>query len=308
MRPLKIVKNASNKIFNGFLLVDKPKNMTSNDLCQILKKRYGIKSCGHVGTLDPDATGLMVLAFGRATKLLPLLDTNNKTYVTTILFGKLTDTLDISGNLIKEEIKKIDKNLLTKAFITLQTQKAQIPPLTSAIKVNGKKLLDYQRQGKEVEIKERPCEILSLDILKDLYKEGNYFLIDLRLKVSKGYYIRSFARDLGELVNNMAIVKDLRRIRVGEYDIKDAYTLDTLLNEEISLIEITNFLKYVKIEIKERILRFAQNGVTLYEHNLLNDSDAKDIKKLKRFIVSYLNEPVAIYENKGKEFRPIFKF
>lgn len=307
MKPLKIVKNISNEIFNGFLLVDKPKNMTSNDLCQILKKRYNIKSCGHIGTLDPDATGLMLLAFGRATKLLPHLDTSDKTYIVTVRFGIITDTLDLAGNIIKEELKEINKADIYEALDYLKQQKTQLPPLTSAIKVNGKKLLEYQRNNEEVQIKERNCHIIDLKILRDLYKEDKYYQIDLILKVTKGYYIRSFARDLGKQVNNLGVVKDLRRISIGSYTIDNSYPLETLLNAEISLIEITKFLKYAKIRVNERVSNFARNGVTLYDKNLFVES-ANIKQDLNRFIVYYNDEPIAIYEKRDGEYRPIFKF
>ncbi len=310
MKPLKMQEQKNQKIFNGFLLVDKPSGMTSNDLCQILRKRYFVKSCGHVGTLDPDATGLMVLAFNRATKLLPYLNTDNKTYLTTITFGYLTDTLDLSGKIL-DETNNINIDKLNEALNILKNKKTQVPPKVSAIKVNGKKLYEYQRNNIEVEIKERLCHINNIEIVKNIYKEDNKYHIDLLLDVSKGYYIRSFARDLGELLDSYGAVKTLRRVKVGDFDISDSYTLNTILNEEISLIEITNLLKYDRINIKERILNFVLNGVTLYKRNLIEDSDAinnYNIDNLDRFILYYENEPISIYQKEGENYRPIFKF
>ncbi len=308
MKPLKIVTNNSNQVFNGFLLVDKPKGMTSNDLCQILKKRYNIKACGHVGTLDPDATGLMVLAFGRATKLLPFLDTDTKKYIATIVFGKETTTLDMSGDIIAEKKADFNQDDLIKAIDEILAKETQLPPLTSAIKVNGKKLLEYQKDNIDVDIKERKVKLYNYKILRNLYNEEKELQVDLILTVSKGYYIRSFARDLGYALNTYGAIKELKRIEVGEYKINDSYPLEELLNKEISLIEITKFIKYAKINIKERILNFVLNGVTLYERNLKYDSDATDISSLKRFIIYYDNKPISIYEKQNDIYRPIFKF
>ena len=307
MKRLEILKNITNKITDGFLVVDKPKDMTSNDLCQILKKRYNTKSCGHCGTLDPNATGVMILAFGRATKLLSLLDNANKTYLTTILFNKLTDSLDITGNVLEKKDVVLNNLDILKQIDILATKKTQLPPLVSAIKINGKKLYEYARENKEVELKERECNIIDYKIIRPLYKEEDY-QIDILLKVSKGYYIRSFARDLGHNLNTYGIVKELRRIAIENTTLLESYQLNSILNEEISLIGITDFLKYDKINIDEGILKYVLNGVTLYKRNLINNSDCKDILNLKRFYIYYNGKPISIYEKQNDIFRPLFKF
>ncbi len=308
MKRLEITKNLSNNVLDGFLNVDKPKNMTSNDLCQILKKRYNIRSCGHNGTLDPDATGVMVLAFGRACKLLSLLDKEDKTYLVKIGFGKLSDTLDVSGKIIAEKNVNVNPNDVLASINKLLKEDKQIPPKISAIKINGKKLYEYARNLENVDIQPRNVKLLDYKIIKKLYYEDNMYHIDLLLHVEKGYYIRSFARDLGEELNTYGIVEELRRIKIGDLDLIKCIPLEDILNKEIPIIPITNYLKYDKINISEKIVKFVLNGVTLYERNLINDSDAKDIKGLTRFILTYEGKDLAIYERQVEVFRPIFKY
>ena len=308
MTRLEIVRNQSNKINDGFLLVDKPQKMTCNDLCQVLKRRYNIKSCGHSGTLDPDATGVMILAFGRATKLLFLLDKEDKTYLATICYGILTDTLDIGGKIIGEKPVNITVEMVKEATTKLSLATTQIPPMMAAIKINGKKLYEYQRANQEVEVKPRACQIIDYELIEPLkIKEKNY-TTSIKLHVTKGYYIRSFSRDLGDLMGTYATLLDLRRIKAGSIDISQCLTLDKILKEEISLISITDFLKYDTIEITENILKFVLNGVTLYPRNLINDSNATNINDLRRFILTYQGQPIAIYARIDNIFRPLFKF
>ena len=232
MTRLEIIRNQSNKINDGFLLVDKPQKMTCNDLCQVLKRRYNIKSCGHSGTLDPDATGVMILAFGRATKLLSLLDKEDKTYLATICYGILTDTLDIGGKIIGEKPVNITAEMVKEATTKLSLATTQIPPMMAAIKINGKKLYEYQRANQEVEVKPRACQIIDYELIEPLkIKEKNY-TTSIKLHVTKGYYIRSFARDLGDLIDTYATLLDLRRIKAGSIDISQCLTLDKILTEE----------------------------------------------------------------------------
>lgn len=293
---------------DGFLLVDKPENMTSQTLCTKIKRQFKLDKIGHNGTLDPNTTGLMIVACNRATKLLQYLENQDKTYITTIQFGILTDTLDIYGKILKEVEMNFSKEDLISSLEILNKKETQIPPIVSAIKVNGKKLMNYHLKGEEVEIKERNTKIIDYEILSDLEYVDSHYEITIKLHVTKGYYVRSFARDLGHLLNGEASMKKLRRIKSGNYDVSDSKKLDDILNNELELLKIDDIFKYKVINVNERILNFVKNGVTLYDFNLEKDCKYKDYKKLDRFYLDYNNSHLAIYERVDEVFKPIFIF
>jgi len=282
---------------DGFLLIDKPKNITSFGVCNNLKRKFNLK-CGHNGTLDPNTTGLMVVALGSATKLLKLINEHDKTYLATITFGILTDTLDICGNVLKDYDMQVNKEDLLKALEVLKNKDSQIPPLTSAIKVNGKKLLEYQRKGIEVKVDARNVKIYDYKIVSDLRYENNHYSFDIILDVSKGFYVRSFARDLGELLGGVATLLDLRRIKCGSYDIKDAIKLDEVKEEDI--INITSFFDFPKVEVNDYIAKLVKNGITL---------DERQTKLNGVFYVTHNCDIIAIYEEVDLyKYKPILIF
>lgn len=210
------------------LLVNKPKNMTSNDVCQKLKRKYGLKKIGHAGTLDPNATGLLILGINDGTKLLGELILENKEYIATIKFGVQTETYDIEGKITKSTNEKVDINSIDKILEKYNHSFFyQKPPIYSAIKIKGKKLYDYARNNENIEILPRKVAINSLKKLSFDYENQ---ILKVLLNVSKGFYVRSFANDLGLLVNNYAFLYDLHRTKSGDYKIEDAYDLEFLLN------------------------------------------------------------------------------
>lgn len=207
---------------NGFFLVDKPKNYTSRDVVNVIKKKMNLKKCGHHGTLDPNASGLMLVACDEATKLLKLIVDHDKTYIVTVLFGLDTDTLDICGK-VQENIPmdfKIEE--LEECLKQLELENEQIPPIYSAIKKNGKKLYEYALKNQEVELSARSVKLYHAKCLSGLRNVDGHLEIDIELACSKGYYVRSFARDLGKMLHGCAIVKELRRIRSGNFSISSA--------------------------------------------------------------------------------------
>lgn len=293
---------------DGFLLVDKPENMTSQTLCTKIKRQFKLDKIGHNGTLDPNTTGLMIVACNRATKLLQYLENQDKTYITTIQFGLLTDTLDVYGKVLKEVDMNFSKEELLNAVEVLSKQTSQVPPIVSAIKVNGKKLMNYHLKGEEVEIKERNTRIIDYEVLSDLEYVNSHFEITIKLHVTKGYYVRSFARDLGHLLNGEASMKKLRRIKSGDFDVLAATKLDDILANDLNMLKIDDIFKYKVITVNERILNFVKNGVTLYDFNLEKDCKFKDYKNLDRFYLDYNNSHLAIYERVDEVFKPIFIF
>lgn len=293
---------------DGFLIIDKPSGMTSQTVCTKIKYAYKLNKVGHNGTLDPETTGVMVVALNRATKMLNYLTNEDKAYVTTIVFGYDSDTLDVFGT-IKENIDMpVNMTDVNNALEIIKTWETQIPPMVSAIKVNGKKLMAYERTKEEVLVKERPAKILDLKVLSDLRLVDNHYEIDLLLYVTKGFYVRSFARDLGKLCGGIAIMKKLRRISAGNFKETEAMPLANVLDKLPIPLAIDQVFTYPKIEANSRILTFIKNGVTIYPHNLTKDCNYVDYAKLTRFYFTYEGKNIAIYEKQNDIFRPIFIF
>lgn len=225
---------------SGFLLIDKPVGWTSFDVCGKLRKELDIKRVGHTGTLDPFATGLLVVALGKATKLIQFLDKEKKTYVAKVLLGKTSETLDMDS-----EVTELDKNFeISKPEIEkIMAEKfsgkiSQIPPKYSALKIKGKKMCDLVRAGKEFEVKAREAEVLDWKILAVDNAEKS---VELEITVAAGFYVRSFARDLGEIFNSSGVCAELRRTQVGEFLVDDALDVETI-GVDHDLTDVRNVL------------------------------------------------------------------
>jgi len=203
---------------NGFLLVDKPAGWTSFDVCAKLRKPLGIKRIGHTGTLDPFATGLLVVAVGKCTKLIPMLEKDVKTYRTKIMLGKTSETLDPESELLDCHNGNVPS---LEAIETLLKEKftgkiTQMPPKYSALKIDGKRAYDLARKGGEVVMKERETEVKSVKVLS--YDFPN---LEVELSVAAGFYVRSFASDVGTALAGGGMCAELRRIGVGELDLEN---------------------------------------------------------------------------------------
>src|SRR5574343_120984 len=211
------------------LLVDKPKGITSFDVIRILQKISGIKKIGHAGTLDPNATGLLILGIKEGTKELSKLILNDKTYDAVIRLGLETETGDIDGKIIKEiKVEKINEDLVFGACKELIGNKSYIVPNYSAIKINGKKMYELARQGKEIKPLERDMQVYEISNIS--YKHPFIYFTVL---VSKGTYIRSLAKAICDKLNTIGTLYDLRRTTIGQYKIEDAIKLP---DEEVQKI------------------------------------------------------------------------
>lgn len=208
-------------------MIDKPKGITSHDVIDRVRRISGIKKVGHGGTLDPNATGLLIIGVGRqATKKLGEITKNtDKTYLATIILGETRDTDDSEGKiLLKKNItEKPDFSDVKKILESFVGKIEQMPPQYSAIKIKGKKAYELARKGRKVEIEPRKVEIKKIEL-----KEYEYPLLEIETVVSSGTYIRALARDIGEKLGTGAYLKELRRLKVGEYSVKDALKLDEL--------------------------------------------------------------------------------
>lgn len=225
---------------NGLLLIHKKENMTSFDVVAQLRKKLHIKKIGHSGTLDPMASGVLLVLVGKATKILPYLENTDKEYVASFILGKQTDTEDIWGKVIEEkEVSQIDDlEKLTQQFIGKQKQ---LPPMVSSIKINGKKLYEYARENIEVERPLRDIEIYSIDVLNEN---------TIKVHCSSGTYIRSLIRDICLKSGNIGCMSSLIRTKVGNFTLDDCIDLEDVSLENIQLISITDALSYLpQIEV-----------------------------------------------------------
>ncbi len=252
---------------NGILLIDKPKDYTSHDIVAIVKKLTNEK-VGHTGTLDPNATGVLPLLVGKATQVSKYLINHNKTYIATLKLGIKTDTADSEGKIIEEQdISKMlikEKNIID-VFNSIIGKQKQLPPIYSAVKVNGKKLYEYAREGKTVDIKERDIEIYNLELLNfNIEKKEIVF----KISCSKGTYIRSVCEKIAYYLHTIGYMKELKRIEVGEFNIKNAINFKEIKNDvnnlEKKLIPIEKiFEEKEKIELSNKELNLFLNGVRL---------------------------------------------
>lgn len=258
---------------DGIILIDKPKDYTSHDIVAIIKK-ISKEKVGHTGTLDPIATGVLPLLIGKATEISKYLINHDKTYLATLKLGIKTDTADSEGKIIEEkEVTLLSNEDIIKVLNSMIGKQTQIPPMYSAIKVNGKKLYEYAREGKTVEVKERNIEIYNMKLLKLNIAEAE---IVFEVSCSKGTYIRTVCEEIAKRLNTVGYMKELRRIKVGEFDIKDTVSIEEIKNNENllqeKLISIEEFFKNKsKIELTDKELELFLNGVKLnknYENDI----------------------------------------
>ncbi len=257
---------------NGFLLIDKPKGWTSHDVLSRLRRITGQKKSGHTGTLDPNATGLLLVALGECTKLIPYLENENKSYRGTILFGQETDSCDVTGNVIHEQEVDINKKELENVIPSFIGEIEQAPPIYSARKVKGKKLYEYAREGKTVEIQKRPVVIENISLIDVSSKRA---VIDV--DCSKGTYIRSLARDIGKELGVPATLEELRRIRVGNFNVDQAISFNDIEKSDETqnfikehLIAGEDILKHLpKIIVKKEASKRLLNGNSIRGRDLL---------------------------------------
>lgn len=207
---------------SGLLLVNKEKNMTSHDCVNIVRRSFNTKKVGHAGTLDPMATGLLPICIGKATKTVELISMGDKEYTAEFLLGITTDTLDITGEVLTKNPPEKDEEKIISAINSFKGGYMQLPPMYSAKKINGKKLYELAREGKEVEREPRRIEINEIEVLAfDL--ANNRFT--MRVACSKGTYIRTLCQDIGRELGCFGHMSELLRTKSGRFGIKEAYTL-----------------------------------------------------------------------------------
>lgn len=212
---------------NGIVIVDKPQGWTSQDVTARLRRVYATRRIGHGGTLDPMATGVLPVFVGRATRGVEFFEHAEKTYDTVLLLGRTTDTQDVTGATLAEKPVHLSPADIDRVLPRFRGDILQVPPMYSALKVNGKKLYELARKGQEVERQPRPITVFELT---NLGFDGTR--LSLRVRCSKGTYIRTLCQDIGEALGCGGCMEALRRVRAGEYGIEDAVPLEQLLESE----------------------------------------------------------------------------
>lgn len=268
---------------NGIIVINKPKDYTSRDIVNIVSKKLNTKKVGHTGTLDPLATGVLVLPIGRALKVSELLTSNTKEYIAEVILGYETDMLDITGTEIKRNIPSVTKEELLKVLKSYIGKYNQEVPLYSAVKVGGRKLYEYARSGTTVIPPSKEVEVYSLELISDLKHINGAVEFTIRCEVSKGTYIRSLIRDIAYSLNTYGTMKNLIRTRQGIFTLKDAYTLKDIEENNYKLLSIKECLPNIKTTvIEEPLLTKVKNGMVLdkfFKENisLLLDKEGKEI-------------------------------
>ena len=252
------------KNMDGIVIINKPKNCTSHDVVKKVKKIVNEK-VGHTGTLDPNATGVLPLLIGKGTQLSKYMVEHDKTYEAILMLGEKRDTADGEGKIIeKQEIlsQNLEIENVKKALTKMLGKQQQIPPMYSAIKVNGKKLYEYARCGKNIEVQPRTIEIYNIELIDINTKEKQIKFI---VSCSKGTYIRTLCEKIAENLGTIGYMKELKRIKVGKFSIEQAISTEQFEKEpEKNIITIEKFFEDKKsIEISSKKLELFLNGVQL---------------------------------------------
>ena len=252
---------------DGLIIVDKEINKTSFDVVRDIRKKYNTKKVGHIGTLDPMATGVLVVLVGNATKLSDYLMEHDKEYIAKLSLGEKKDTGDSEGKTIEEKAipEGLDEEKIKEVLKSFLGKSKQIPPMYSAIKVNGQKLYDLARKGIEVERSKRDIEITEIELLNIKKEEEKITEITFKVVCSKGTYIRVLCEDIAEKLNTVGYMKSLRRNRIGKFKNADAgkfINLEDILDKKIEIKDENKLINGVgiKVETEDGLVNVYSNG------------------------------------------------
>ena len=274
--------------FSGVIVVNKEKDMTSFDVVNEISHLFGIKKVGHTGTLDPMAEGILIICIGKATKIVELLTAKDKEYVAGVKLGIKTDSYDITGNILDtKEVKDIEN--LEEVILSYKKTYLQEVPIYSAVKVDGKKLYEYARNNKEVELPKKEVTIKKIELLE---KDKDAFII--KTLVSKGTYIRSLINDIGNSLNTYATMTSLNRTKQGKVTINDSYKLNDIKSNNYKYYKIEEVLDYPIIKVDEDLEFKIKNGVKI--------KNTFEIEN-KVLFVNKNNKLLGIYEKNNEELK-----
>jgi tRNA pseudouridine55 synthase len=285
---------------NGIIVVNKPKQMTSHDVVNIVRKAIHSKKVGHTGTLDPDATGVLVLAINDATKLIPFLEEVDKTYLCEITIGYATTTEDASGVITSMlPVESMDDVLVDHALSTLVGTMKQTPPMYSAVKVDGKKLYQYARNDQIVERPQKDVTIYELKRTSDIVVSNQTVQFSFIARVSKGTYIRTLCVEIGTYLGFPAHMKDLVRLKSGKFSLEEACSIEEIKDENIHVIPMVEALGHLPKVIADSSMQTKiSNGVRLHMSELHTDAD-------QIMITNQEDGLLAIYEKNGETYKAV---
>ncbi len=283
-------------MISGILIVDKEKGMTSRDVVNEVSKIFKTKKIGHTGTLDPLATGVLVITINKATKLNEIITATYKEYQVEAILGIKTDTLDITGNVLKKENTNFKKEEIKKILNSFVGSYNQEVPIYSAVKINGKKLYEYARNNEEVVLPKRLVTIKYIN-LDDINYIDNQTVIKFTCLVSKGTYIRSLVNDIANKLDTYGVMTNLRRTKQGIYDIDNAYKLSDIKNNHYQIISLKDALKdYFQVKVDKELKFKVVNGQIL--DNIYN----------QEYVLFIDDVVLALYKNVDNKLKPYKMF
>ena len=296
-------------MINGIINIHKEAGFTSHDVVAKMRGICGQKKIGHTGTLDPEATGVLPVCLGSATKLCDMLTDKDKEYVAELLLGQTTDTQDVTGQILTETPVEVSEAEVEKAIMSFVGDYEQVPPMYSALKVNGKKLYELAREGKEVERKARPVRILEIEIL-----DMQLPVVKMRVACSKGTYIRTLCADIGEKLGCGGTMKSLVRTKVAQFVLDKAVTLGELqrLRDEGQLEQIvlpvdSCFAEAPALHVQEKWQKLLDNGNSFYPNQTKeNKIFMEDRVRVYRADGSFVG--IYGYEKERKWYKPVKMF
>ena len=264
---------------NGFILVNKKKDMTSRDVVNFLTKILNTKKIGHTGTLDPFAEGILLVGVNKGLKVVKLLNYKDKEYIAKVKLGIKTDTLDITGNILEEKKEELNKEELLEVLKSFIGDYSYEAPIYSAIKVNGKKLYEYARNDQKVELPIKDSYIYDIKLID--FKDNSF---TFSVKVSNGTYIRALVRDISKKLNKLMTLEELTRTKVDNLLIENSYTLEDIKNNNFKLLKINDLLNYKEVELERDL-----------EDKVLNGNKIKLDEKEDNILFIKEKEEIAVY-------------
>lgn len=264
---------------NGFILVNKKKDMTSRDVVNFLTKILNTKKIGHTGTLDPFAEGILLVGVNKGLKVVKLLNYKDKEYIAKVKLGIKTDTLDMTGNILEEKKEELNKEELAQLLKSFIGEYSYEVPIYSAIKVNGKKLYEYARNNQKVELPIKNSYIYDIKLID--FKDNSF---TFSVKVSNGTYIRALVRDISKKLNKLMTLEELTRTKVDNLLIENSYTLEDIKNNNFKLLKINDLLNYKEVELSRDL-----------EDKVLNGNKIKLDEKEDNILFIKEKEEIAVY-------------
>ena len=286
---------------NGILIINKPLGYTSRDIVNIVGKALNTKKIGHTGTLDPNASGVLVLCIGKALKMCELMANHDKEYLAEVILGISTDTLDMDSNatVLQDVNINIEKSKIEDVVKSFVGKYEQVVPIYSSVKVNGKKLYEYARSNTKVDLPKKEVQINDISIVDDIICIDGKIHFNIKCSVSKGTYVRALIRDIGDKLGIPSVMNKLVRTKVGGFNLDNSYSLDDIKSGNFKLIDICSAFPSIKqIVVDDKIANKIKNGIIL---DKFFDSDIA-------FIIDKSNNLLALYKNDNNKSRPYKMF